>query len=146
METLGTILRQKADRHLLTMEASRTVMEAVALMNDHSVGALIIMEQGRMAGIFTERDILRRVLARHLAPTETLIRDVMTPEVMVATPSTTIDQARALMKTRRIRHLPVVDERGELVGLVSIGDLNAFLTDSQEVTIHYLNEYLHGRM
>jgi CBS domain-containing protein len=146
METLSTLLRLKDPRPLLTIDADRTVMEAVAMMNDHSVGALIVTLHGRMCGIFTERDILRRVLGQQRLPTEVLIRDVMTAQVIVASPQTSIDEARGLMKTQRIRHLPVVDAGGELVGLISIGDLNAYLTVAQEEEIHLLNQYLHGRV
>ena len=94
----------------------------------------------------TERDILRRVVAPRRDPAATPVRDVMTAEVVCCRTGTAIDEARWVMKNRRIRHLPVVDDRGRLLGLVSIGDLNAFESASKEETIFWLNEYLYGRV
>ncbi|MBI1900235.1 MAG: CBS domain-containing protein [Planctomycetia bacterium] len=145
MGTLGEILQAKADRPLLSVSQEATVLAATKLMNDHSVGCLVVTHAGRMVGIFTERDVLRRVVAACRAPTEVRVAEVMTRDVICCRPETTVDQARSLMKDRRVRHLPVVTEEGDVAGLVSIGDLNAYLTTTQEVTIHYLEEYLHGR-
>ena len=95
---------------------------------------------GRMAGIFTERDVMRRVLGKRLDPASVRVAEVMTNRVICCTPATSIEEARELMRSRRIRHLPILDAEGEVVGVVSIGDLNAHLTTHQEVTIHYLEE------
>jgi CBS domain-containing protein len=145
MGTLGEILQGKADRPLLTVSPDDTVLAATKLMNDHLVGCVLVTEAGRMVGIFTERDVLRRVVAACRPPTEVRVAEVMTRDVICCRPETTVDEARSLMKDRRVRRLPVISQDGNLVGLVSIGDLNAYLTNSQEVTIHYLEEYLHGR-
>ena len=99
-----------------------------------------------MVGIFTERDVLRRVVGRQLDPAAVRVAESMTTRVVCCTPATSIEEARELMKTRRVRHLPILDAEGEVVGVVSIGDLNAHLSTHQEVTIHYLHEYLHGRV
>jgi CBS domain-containing protein len=116
-------------------------------MNDCSVGALIVNNAGRMSGIFTERDVMRRVLAKRLDPASVTVAQVMTTDrVICCTPATSIEEARELMRSRRIRHLPILDAEGDVVGVVSIGDLNAHLATHQEVTIHYLEEYLHGRV
>lgn len=146
METLNEILRLKTEVPLVTVEEHHTVLEAVHLMNEHGIGALIVTRDGRMTGIFTERDVLRRVVGADQAPTAVTVADVMTTRVVCCAPTTTIEEARALMKNRRIRHLPILDTEGDVVGLISIGDLNAFLTSHHEVTIHYLHEYLHGRV
>ncbi|MGE5191201.1 MAG: CBS domain-containing protein [Deltaproteobacteria bacterium] len=146
MTTLSEILREKAGQPLYGIEQEATVLEAVQMMNERSIGALIVRHQGNMVGIFTERDVLRRVVGRQLDPAGVCVADVMTTRVICCTPATSFEEARELMKTRRIRHLPILDAEGEVVGVVSIGDLNAHLTTHHEVTIHYLHEYLHGRV
>jgi CBS domain-containing protein len=146
MTTLSEILREKSDERLFTVEPDSTVLEAVQMMNDYSVGALIVKLGGKMTGIFTERDVLRGVVGKQLDPAGVRVADVMTSRVICCTPATSIEEARELMKTRRIRHLPILDAEGEVVGIVSIGDLNAHLSTHQEATIHHLHEYLHGRV
>lgn len=144
MTTLNDILREKEREELFTIEQEASVFEAVQTMNERSIGALIVTHQGRMAGIFTERDVLRRIVGRQLDPASVRVADAMTARVICCNPATTIEEARELMKERRVRHLPILDAEGDVVGMVSIGDLNAHLTTHQEVTIHYLHEYLHG--
>jgi CBS domain-containing protein len=146
MSTLSEILREKEGRPVHGIEQDATVLEAVQMMNELSIGALIVRNQGNMAGIFTERDVLRRVVGKQLDPSAVRVGDIMTSRVICCTPATSIEEARELMKTRRIRHVPILDAEGEVVGLISIGDLNAHLTTNHEVTIHYLHEYLHGRV
>ena len=146
MATLSEILKEKAGDPLLTIDQTASVFEAVEVMNDRSVGALIVTGAGRMQGIFTERDVLRRVVGERRDPSSVRVAEVMTTRVICCTPATTIEEARELMRIRRIRHLPILDAEGEVVGVVSIGDLNAHLTTHHEVTIHYLHEYLHGRV
>ena len=92
-----------------------------------------------------ERDVLRRVVAEGKDPITTLVEDVMTTDLACAQPYTTLEEASSVMKNRRIRHLPVLDEDDRLEGLISIGDLNAWKTDGQETTIRFLSEYIHGR-
>jgi CBS domain-containing protein len=146
MSTLNEILREKEGQPLHEIQQEASVLEAVQLMNDRSIGALIVRHDGEMVGIFTERDALRRVVGKQLDPAAVRVADAMTTRVICCTPATSIDEARELMKTRRVRHLPILDAEGEVVGIVSIGDLNAYLTTHQETTIHYLHEYLHGRV
>jgi CBS domain-containing protein len=121
-------------------------MEAAALMNEHKIGSLVVTDQGVVVGMFTERDILRRVLGERRDPDRTTVAEVMTIEVICCTPETSIEEARVAMKERRVRHLPLCDENRRLHGLISIGDLNAHEAFSQEQTIHLLQEYLYGRV
>jgi CBS domain-containing protein len=146
MTMLSEILREKQGEPLYTINQDATVLEAVQMMNDRSIGSLIVRHEGQMVGIFTERDVLRGVIGRQLDPAAVRVADFMTTRVICCTPATSIEEARELMKTRRIRHLPILDAEGDAVGVVSIGDLNAHLTTHHEVTIHYLHEYLHGRV
>ncbi len=144
MATLKDILAGKESR-VISVDQQATVMEAAVLMNQYRVGFLMVMDGERPVGVFSERDILRRVVVARLDPGKTLVSEVMTTEMLVCNPETTLDEARAVMKNRRIRHLPVVDARDKLVGLVSIGDLNAFNANTQEQTLHVLQEYIYGR-
>ncbi len=146
MGTVSEILRQKQGSPLRNTRPDETVLAATQRMNEHGIGALLVMEQDRLVGIFTERDVLRRVVAAELAPATVLVADAMTKQVACCTPETTIDEARRIFSQHRIRHLPVVNTQGEIQGLISIGDLNAYHANNQEVTIHYMNEYLLGRV
>jgi CBS domain-containing protein len=132
--------------HVLSIGPEATVLVAATLMNEHKVGSLAVLDQSRLVGLFTERDVLQRVVGERRDPATTPVRDVMTTEVVVCRPETTIEEARAAMRNRRIRHLPVLDGDGNMVGLISIGDLNAHLANDQEQTIYLLQEYLYGRV
>ena len=123
-----------------------SVLEAIQVMNDHAIGAVVVTDHDRLVGIFSERDVLRRVVAEELRPAEVTVSDVMTTEVTCCRPETTLEEARGVMKRRRIRHLPVIRSDGEICGMVSIGDLNAVLASDQESTIYCLQEYLYGRV
>jgi IMP dehydrogenase len=122
-QTVEAVVRGKASDELVTIEASATVADAVAVMVDHRVGAVLIMtEDGLVGGIFTERDLMTRVVHRKLDPAATPMSMVMTRDVRFVTPGTTIEAALALMHLNRHRHLLVID--GPRVhGLVSIGDM-----------------------
>lgn len=146
MGYVSDILQQKQERALLCARPEETVLVATQRMNEHSVGALLVVNEGRLVGIFTERDVLRRVVAAEVAPASVRVAEVMTSQVACCTPETSVDDARNIFRQRRIRHLPVVEVGGEVLGLISIGDLNAYDAVHQEVTIHYLHEYLHGRV
>jgi CBS domain-containing protein len=104
----------------------------------------MVMEDRRLVGILTERDILVRVVADQRDATTTRVGDVMTRDVACCRPHTDMEEAKSVMKHRRVRHLPVMGEEGEVVGLISIGDLNAYQVDYQERTIYLLQEYIHG--
>jgi CBS domain-containing protein len=145
MPNVREILARKGTR-VYTIDPGATVLEAAFLMNDHKIGALVVTEGSRVVGMFTERDVLRRVVGERRDPALTLVSDVMTTEVFCCTFETKIEEARVAMKDHRIRHLPVVDADQRLQGLVSIGDLNAHAASSQEQTIYLLQEYIYGRV
>ena len=142
MSQIRTILEKKP-RQVVSVPADATVVEAARLMNTHHIGALVVTQGDKVVGIFTERDVLNRVVATGRDPHDTAIRDVMTAPVAVCTPDTTRAECRAVMRNRRIRHLPVVDGT-RLVGMISIGDLLAESEAEQQETIRYLYEYLYG--
>jgi len=144
MPSVKDILAVKGS-YVLSIGPEATVLDAAVLMNDHKIGALVVLHDAQLVGMITERDLLQRVLAQCRDPAHTLVKEVMTAEVVCCRPHTKLVEARGVMKNRRIRHLPVVDEGRRLDGLISIGDLNAFEAHDHEVTIHVLEEYIHGR-
>jgi CBS domain-containing protein len=146
MATVKDILTRKGSTHIWTIGKNATALQAAQMMNDHRIGAVVILEDGHIAGILTERDIVERVVVEQRSPGSTPIQEVMTTEIACCSLQTPIEEARSAMKNRRIRHLPVVDDEGRLQGLISIGDLNAFDAATQEHTIFLLNEYLYGRV
>ena len=146
MGTVREILSQKRSRPLLSARPEETVLAATQRMNENGVGALLVTETGRIVGIFTERDVLRRVVAEERLPSSVSVREVMTRQVACCTLDTPIDEVQNLMRQYRVRHLPVVDDEGDVQGMLSMGDLNAYHTSNQEVAIHFLQEYLYGRV
>lgn len=145
MPSVQDILSNKsAEVHSITPGAS--ALQAINKMNEHGIGALVVTDQGgRVIGMFTERDVLRRVVAHERMPNEILVGEVMTGEVVCCGPTEDLDDVKTVMRNRRIRHLPVCDGEGNLLGMISIGDLNAFDASNQEATIHFLNDYIYGR-
>ena len=128
-----------------SIDVGASVLEATRVMNLHKIGALVVMHDGNVVGIFTERDVLRRVVGEQRRPGEITVGEVMTTDVICVPPETDLEEVSAIMKNRRIRHVPVCADDGDLLGMISIGDLNAYNSHEQEATIHYLSEYIYGR-
>ena len=129
---------------VLGIEASATVYEAVAKMVEGNVGALLVYEAGTLAGIVTERDYLRRVAIQGRDERTTAVREIMTRELVYVGPETSVDECMAVMTERRIRHLPVLGDGREVLGIVSIGDVVKFQSTEQSVQIRFLTEYISG--
>lgn len=142
MPTARMILDRKGS-DVATVERSDSVLDAARLMNARRIGALVVAEGDRVVGIFTERDILCRVVAEERPPAETKVGDVMTSPMACCHRDTKLSECKAVMTSKRIRHLPVVEE-GKLFGMISSGDILANDAADQQATIEYLNEYLHG--
>ena len=142
MGDIGKILAEKGD-HVVRIDGDATVFEAVSAMVEANVGAILVTgrDTAQIAGIFTERDYLRRIAIEDRTDRETHVRDVMSSPVIVVTPDTSVEEAMALMTDRRIRHAPVVDGDA-LVGMVSIGDLVRLQSQQQSFKIQYLTEYI----
>ena len=145
MASVQDILSTKSSK-VLTTRRDATVLEAINKMNEHRVGALVVCDGDRVVGMFTERDVLRKVAVSDRPPTQVFVQEVMTPEVVCTGPKEDLDDVRTVMMNRRFRHLPVCDDDGKLVGLVSIGDLNAHEASHREAHIHFLTEYMYGRV
>ena len=129
---------------VLQIEGDVSVLDAVKTMVDAGVGSLLVTAEGNIAGIFTERDYLRRMTLEERDAKTTPVREVMSSPLIIVTPETAIDECMALMTDRRIRHLPVVEE-GSVVGVVSIGDLVKFKSKQQSFEIQYLTDYITAR-
>jgi signal-transduction protein with cAMP-binding, CBS, and nucleotidyltransferase domain len=136
---LAEILEEKGG-DVLEISAEASVLEAVQAMVENNVGSLLVKDAGEVVGIVTERDYLRRVTLQGRTE-EAPVREIMSSPLVVATRETTIDECMALMTDRRIRHVPVVEE-GNVVGLVSIGDLVKFKSKLQTFEIQFLNDYI----
>jgi CBS domain-containing protein len=143
MNRVKEILGNKG-QEVLRIEGDASVFEAVKRMVDAGVGSLLVTDDGKISGIFTERDYLRRMTLEGRDDKETAVRDVMTSPLIVVTPETDIDECMAIMTDRRIRHLPVV-ETDEIVGIVSIGDIVKFKSKQQSFEIQYLTDYITAR-
>ncbi len=118
-----------------------SVFDAVAEMNRHRVGSMLVLESGRLVGIFTERDVLRRIVGEGRDPRTTAIRDVMTGNLITIGPDATVEQAMAIFTEKRCRHLPVL-ENGALVGATSIGDITRWMGDVHRAEAEHLKNYI----
>ena len=143
MGHVSDILEGKG-REVLSIDASATVFDAVTQMVEGNVGSLLVMEGATLAGIVTERDYLRRVTILGRDEKTTPVREIMSAPIVYTTPESSIDDCMAIMTERRIRHLPVLVEPDEVVGVVSIGDLVKFQSSEQSVQIRFLEEYISG--
>ena len=135
---------------VLEIDGGATVFDAVTMMVEGNVGSLLVTEEGRLAGIVTERDYLRRVTIVGRDEKTTPVREIMSAPIVYTTPESTIDECMAVMTERRIRHLPVLTEPSDagasrdVVGVVSIGDLVKFQSREQSAQIKFLEEYISG--
>ena len=136
-------LLEKKGRDVATVDRTDSVLDAAQEMNRRRIGAVVVRDGERVVGIFTERDILNRVVAAGLSPGETPVGTVMTSPMAVCRRDTRLAECKSVMTQKRIRHLPVVEE-GRLYGMISIGDIMASEVADQQATIEYLHEYLHG--
>lgn len=141
MATVKQLLPAKA-LPVATTRPDATVLEAARAMNDRKIGALVVVGEGAIpVGIVTERDVMARLVARALDPTATTVAEIMTDRVITCSPETRLSELRVLMRERRIRHVPVLED-DRLVGMVSIGDLNAAETGVLTQTIRTLEAYI----
>jgi CBS domain-containing protein len=143
MGHVSDILEGKG-RDVLDVDGSATVLEAITQMVDGNVGSLLVRDAGRLVGIVTERDYLRRVTLEGRDERTTPVREIMSTPIVYTTPESSIEECMAVMTERRIRHLPVLDEAQQVVGVVSIGDVVKFQSKEQSVQIKFLTEYISG--
>lgn len=142
-QTIEQILRSKGGG-IWSIEPDATVYEALARMAERDVGALLVMSGDRLLGVISERDYARKVILQGLSSRETLVRDIMTGDPVVAGPVDTVDECMRKMTRHRVRHLPVVD-RERVIGVISIGDLVKVIISDQAETIDHLHTYISAK-
>lgn len=169
MATIADILRAKGRSEIFSVPPETSVFEATRLMNAASIGSVLVIEtlpgrgQRHLVGIFTERDVLRRVVAAGRSPKTTCVSEVMTPDVVRCDLHASVADVAERMRRQRIRHIPVIDhtqpmlplprprfggglaEECQVVGLISMGDINAWRFNACEVALHEVEHYIHCR-
>ena len=143
LDTVELILREKRGE-VWSISPDATVYEALQIMSDKEVGALLVLERGHAVGILSERDYARKIILKNRSSRDTAVREIMNSPAVTVSPACTVDEAMQLMTERRIRHLPVVDSVGHVLGIVSIGDLVKWTITSHEKTIEQLQNYISG--
>lgn len=142
-DTIGLLLKAKGDYKVLSISPDKFVYEAIELMAEYDIGALLVLDNGTLVGVLSERDYARKGVLLGHASKETLISQIMTTPVISVTAQHTVDDCMALMTQHRIRHLPVLRD-GSVVGVISIGDLVKWVISGQAQTIEALHGYIAG--
>ena len=143
MKTIGQILKGKS-KALVTVKPDDTVYDALLKMSEHDVGAVPVLDGNRLVGIFSERDYARKVALQQKSSRDTRVRDIMTDKVFYVTAGQTVDECMAIMTQKRFRHLPVLDQDQQLIGIVSIGDMVYATISEQQFIIEQLEHYITG--
>ena len=141
MTIVNQLLRTKGN-DVWSVSPETTIFDALKLMSQMNVGAVLVLENGAVAGIFSERDYARKVVLQGKSSRTTLVKEAMTPDVYNVTPKDSIETCMAIMSDRHFRHLPVLSEEGDLVGIISIGDVVKAMLAEQEVIINHLEDYI----
>jgi CBS domain-containing protein len=142
-DSIAAVLRRKGSE-VWSVSPDAPVFEAVLRMSQARVGALLVLDRGKLVGIISERDYARKVVLAGGSFNDTLVREIMTSPVITVAPTATVDQCMQLMTNHRVRHLPVVDEQ-RIVGVISTGDLVQWIISAHEVIVEQLNGYITGR-
>ncbi len=142
MATIRQLLMEKGEE-VWSVKPDASIFEVLKLMEEKDIGAVVVIEQGKVTGIFSERDFARHVARKGKLALETPVNELMTRAIYVVDPGTPVEECLALMTARHFRHLPVM-QKETLVGLVSIGDLVKQSLDEKETTIHSLENYILG--
>jgi CBS domain-containing protein len=147
MPTVKDVLAKKATTHVHTIAETDSVLDAVKTMNQYRIGCLVVTrDDTTISGLIAERDVIRRIGCVQDDLSRVPVSDVMTREVIVCTPADGLNAVRSIMSTQWIRQMPVVDPGGKLLGIISLGDLNAHLIFEEDVEISYLRDYIEGKV
>ena len=142
MTTIAQLLNTKGDQ-IWSIEPKATIFEALEIMSEKEIGALLVMEDGKLTGIFSERDYARKVILKGKSSKETPVGELMTKKVFYIDSQKTINDCMAMMTAKRIRHVPVIEDN-QVMGIITIGDVVNQIISEQEVTINHLENYITG--
>ena len=142
MTTVKHVLDQKG-HDVQFIHPDATVFDALKKMAENNIGSLVVLDDGKLAGVITERHYAREIVLRGRTSRETLVRDIMSTEPICARPDQSVEECMAMMTAKAVRHLPVI-ERGQLVGIVSIGDMVKSVIGDQKFIIEQLEHFIHG--
>jgi CBS domain-containing protein len=143
VDTISSIMRRKGGQ-IFSLSPEATVYDAVEMMADKGVGALLVLSESKLIGIISERDYARKVILKGKASKQTQVKEIMTSPVIFVTPSHQVDECMTIMTNKRIRHLPVLEDE-KVLGIISIGDLVKWIITEQEQTIQHLENYITGK-
>lgn len=143
MKTLKQILNDKKHQEVISIAPNRPVFDALVVLAEYKIGALAVIDDGQLVGIFSERDYAREVVLKGRSSRTTMISEVMTSKVISASPNDLVDSAMQTMSDKRIRHLPIV-ENGQILGMLSVGDLLKETIAYQQTLIQQLESYIQG--
>ena len=141
MTNVAQVIQDKSQQTIFTIAPLSTVLEAISLMAEKGIGAVVVMDQDKVVGILSERDYTRKVMLMERTSKQTLVSEIMTTKVVTVTKATSVEDCLDLMTDRHLRHLPVI-ENEKLVGFISIGDLVKAVMDDQRKLIEQLQQYI----
>lgn len=143
MTTVAQVIQNKIGQEIYTISPSATVLEAIMLMANKGIGAVVVVEEAKVVGILSERDYTRKIALMQRTSDHTTVAEIMTSKVISVTRNNTVDECLELMTDRHLRHLPVLDD-ANLIGFVSIGDLVKATMEDQRKLIEQLQQYISG--
>jgi CBS domain-containing protein len=142
IDTIGGVLKQK-DQNIWSLTPEASVYDAIEMMANKHIGALLVISDGKLVGIISERDYARKIILKGKSSKETQVKEIMTSPVIFVKPEHTVEDCMRFMTNNHIRHLPVL-EKEKVLGVISIGDLVKWIVSAQEETIHHLQHYITG--